>query len=111
MVHNVVSQEEVEEHMVRLRRAVEEVLGGITYGSYIFYAESCIYIDALHCLLEKGYDVWLVYDCFYGKGFGSEEEFKEYVMEAVFVAFVRFKFANDFGNWEEIYLDKESEIV
>ena len=40
-----------------------------------------------------------------------QKAFKEYVMEAVFVAFVRFKFANDFGNWEEIYLDKESEIV
>lgn len=105
MVHNVVSHDEVEEHMVKLRRAVEEVLGGITYGSYVFYVESLIYIDTLHCLLEKGYDVWLVYDCFYGKGFGSDAEFKKYVLDAVVVSFIRFKFANTFGNWKEIYLD------
>ena len=91
--------------MVKLRRAVEEVLGGITYGSYVFYVESLIYIDTLHCLLEKGYDVWLVYVCFYGKGFWSDAEFKKYVLDAVVVSFIRFKFANTFGNWKEIYLD------
>ena len=107
MVHNVVSHDEVEEHMVKLRRAVEEVLGGITYGSYVFYVESLIYIDALHSLLEKGYDVWLVYDCFYGKGFGTEEEFIEYVLDAVFISFVRFKFALDFRAWDEIYKDEK----
>ena len=78
-------------------------MGEQRYDNYIFYVESCIYIDTLHTLLKKGYRVWLVYDCFYGAGFGTEEEFEKLVLEAVWVSFVRFKLAYDFNKWEDIF--------
>lgn len=111
MTHNKLSETVVKTEMVNLRRAVEAVLGGVLYNNYIFYAESVIYIDTLHYLLERGYDVWLVYDCFYGKGLGTNEEFEKIVLDAVNVSFIRFKFARDFNAWKEIYGDKETEIV
>ena len=61
-----------------------------------------VLIDTLHSLLEQGYKVWLVYDCFYGAGFGTEEEFERLVTEAVWVSFVRFKCAYDFNEWGDI---------
>lgn len=97
-----IEKEAVYEDMIKLRRAVENVLGGERYNNYIFYVESCIYIDTLHTLLKKGYKVWLVYDCFYGAGFGSKEEFKNTVLEAVYISFVRFKMAHDFNDWDII---------
>ena len=30
-----------------------------------FYHESCIYMEVLKALLDKGYFVWQQYDCFY----------------------------------------------
>lgn len=45
----------------------------------------------------------MVYDCFYGKGFGTQEEFERVVLEAVMVSFVRFKTAADFNDWENIF--------
>ena len=96
-------KDSVYEDMIILRRAMERVLGEMRYDNYIFYVESCIYIDTLHTLLSRGYKVWLVYDCFYGTGFGTEEEFIELVQEAVWVSFVRFKLACDFDNWGEIF--------
>jgi len=97
------NKESVYEDMIALRRAMEKVLGEKRYNNYIFYVESCIYIDVLHTLLSKGYKVWLVYDCFYGKGFGTQEEFERVVLEAVMVSFVRFKTAADFNDWENIF--------
>jgi hypothetical protein len=88
--------------MINLRRAVEAVVGKIRYNNFIFYVESCIYIETLYILLEKGYKVWLVYDCFYGSGFGTNEEFEKLVLEAVWVSFVRFKLACDFNEWGDI---------
>lgn len=95
-------RESVYEDMIKLRRAMEDVLGETRHDNYIFYVESCIYIDTLHSLLEAGYKVWLVYDCFYGTGFGTQEEFEKVVIEAVWVSFVRFKAAHDFDEWGSI---------
>ena len=85
--------------MINLRRAMEAVVGKIRYNNFIFYVESCIYIETLYILLEKGYKVWLVYDCFYGSGFGTQEEFERAVTTAVWISFVRFKLAYDFDEW------------
>lgn len=67
-----------------------------------------IYIDTLYTLLEQGYHVWLVYDCFYGTGTGTDEEFKNLVQEAVWVSFVRFKLAYDLNKWEDIFEEREA---
>ena len=96
----------VYDDMKRLRRAMETVLGETRYDNFIFYVESCIYIDTLYMLLAKGYKVWLVYDCFYGSGVGSEEEIKRIVQDAVWISFVRFKFAYDFDDWGSIFEEK-----
>lgn len=102
MKQDGISRDSVYEDMINLRRAMEKVLGEKRYDNYIFYVESCIYIDTLHILLEQGYKVWLVYDCFYGTGFGTNEEFEKLVLEAVWVSFVRFKLACDFNEWGDI---------
>jgi hypothetical protein len=102
MVQEGMDRDDVSRDMINLRRAMEAVLGEKRYDNYIFYVESCIYIDTLHTLLEKGYKVWLVYDCFYGTGFGTQEEFENLVKEAVWISFVRFKMASDFNDWENI---------
>ena len=102
MIQDGIDRDSVYEDMINLRRAMETVLGQERYDNYIFYVESCIYIDTLHTLLEKGYKVWLVYDCFYGAGFGTQEEFERLVTEAVWVSFVRFKMAYDFNEWGDI---------
>ncbi len=70
--------------MAKLKEAMEKVLGTEGFDNYVFYAESCIYLEALYLLLRKGYKVWIVFDCFYGKGFGTQEEFERYVLDAVF---------------------------
>lgn len=106
MIQDGIDRESVYEDMINLRRAMEAVLGDKRHDNYIFYVESCIYIDALHTLLKKGYKVWLVYDCFYGSGFGTQEEFEELVTEAVWVSFVRFKTAYDFNEWENFFKEE-----
>lgn len=102
MVQDGMDQQVVYAEMEKLRRAMEQVLGEKRYGNFIFLAESCIYIDVLHYLLNRGYKVWLVYDCFYGSGFGSQEEFEKAVVAAVQICFMRFKMGYDFGDWEKI---------
>ena len=109
MIQEGMDRESVYRDMIGLRRAMETVLGETRYDNYIFYVESCIYIDVLHTLLSKGYRVWLVYDCFYGAGFGTQEEFEKLVLEAVWVSFVRFKMAYDFNDWEAIFKEKVDE--
>ena len=103
MIQEGADKDTVYADMKNLRRAMETVLGKTRHDNFIFYVESCIYIDTLYMLLEKGYKVWLVYDCFYGSGVGTKEEFKRLVQEAVWVSFVRFKLAYDFNRWEEIF--------
>ena len=103
MIQEGMDKDSVYDDMKNLRRAMEKVLGEKRYDNFIFYVESCIYIDTLYTLLNQGYKVWLVYDCFYGAGAGTDEEFKKLVTEAVWVSFVRFKEAYDFDMWEEIF--------
>ena len=107
MIQEGMDKDSVYDDMKNLRRAVEKVLGEKRYDNFIFYVESCIYIDTLHTLLKQGYKVWLVYDCFYGAGVGTEEEFAKLVKEAVWVSFVRFKLAYDLNQWEDIFVGKE----
>lgn len=108
MVQDGMDKESVYEDMKKLRRAMEKVLGEKRYDNFIFYVESCIYIDTLYTLLKQGYKVWLVYDCFYGAGIGSEEDFEKLVQEAVWVSFVRFKEAYDFDMWDEVFKNEEA---
>lgn len=103
MIQNGANKDDVYNDMKNLRRAMETVLGETRYDNFIFYVESCIYIDTLYSLLEQGYKVWLVYDCFYGSGGGTEEEFKRLVEEAVWISFVRFKLAYDLNEWGNIF--------
>ena len=105
MIQDGLDKESVYDDMKNLRRAMETVLGEKRYDNFIFYVESCIYIDTLYSLLEQGYKVWLVYDCFYGVGVGTEEEFKKLVQETVWVSFVRFKLAYDLNEWDNIFKD------
>ena len=107
MIQDGMDQKSVYEDMKKLRRAVEKVLGEKRYDNFIFYVESCIYIDTLYTLLKQGYKVWLVYDCFYGAGVGTDEEFKKLVQEAVWVSFVRFKEAYDFDMWADVFKNDE----
>ncbi len=102
MVQNGIDQNTVYLEMEKLRRALEQVLGKKRYGNFIFLAESCIYIDVLQYLLKTGYKVWLVFDCFYGAGFGSQKEFEDAVIAAVHICFIRFKMGYDFGDWEKV---------
>lgn len=82
MIQEGLDKDSVYEDMKSLRRAMEKVLGQTRHDNFIFYVESCIYIDTLYTLLEQGYHVWLVYDCFYGAGAGTDAEFKKLVQEA-----------------------------
>jgi hypothetical protein len=109
MVQDGMDKESVYKDMKHLRRAMEKVLGEKRYDNFIFYVESCIYIDTLHTLLKQGYKVWLVYDCFYGAGVGTKEDFEKLVTEAVWVSFVRFKEAYDFDLWGDVF--KNDELV
>ena len=50
------NKESVYEDMIALRRAMETVIGKRRYDNYIFYVESCIYID----VLLQGFCPWLL---------------------------------------------------
>lgn len=47
--------------MKSYKKAIIETIGDL-YDSEIFFHESCIYMDVLYELLERGYNVWQVYD-------------------------------------------------
>ena len=68
-VYNNNSTEEkrnaVDREMQIFRKAIIIAEGGKTYDSEIFLHESCIYMDVLKELLDKGYYVWQCYDAFY----------------------------------------------
>jgi hypothetical protein len=71
------SEQDVKDKMKKLREAIETVSGGKTYGSYIFFVESCVYVWALHYLTVFGkHKLWLLYDCFYSSptAWGYEDE-------------------------------------
>ena len=85
-----VKKEEVDELIGKLKNAAFKALGNKTYGSDIFYIESCIYLMTLYDLLTSGHMVWLVYDAFYSNGAEDEETFKEMVKNSVKINFNHF---------------------
>ena len=74
----------VKEEMSKYRQAIVSAEGGNTFGSEVFFHESCIYLDVLYELLKKGFDVLQIYDAFYSKKEGmSNEEFETLVRQIV----------------------------
>ena len=74
----------VKEEMSKYRQAIISAEGGNTFGSEVFFHESCIYLDVLYELLKKGFDVLQIYDAFYSKKEGmSNEEFETLVRQIV----------------------------
>ena len=74
----------VKEEMSKYRQAIVLAEGGNTFGSEVFFHESCIYIDVLYELLKKGFDVLQIYDAFYSKKEGmTNEEFETLVRQIV----------------------------
>lgn len=76
MTKNGARKNDVDEEIEKLKKAMIKVEGGMTFGSEIFYIESWIYLMVLYNILtEEKQLVWLVYDCFYGKGYASKRLF------------------------------------
>ena len=85
-------KDEVYDEMEKLKKAVKKVEGKKTYGNEIFYIESVVYLGALRFLLqEKKQLVWLVYDCFYGKGYDDQKYFETMIAASVLANFMDFK--------------------
>lgn len=81
---NVKNKEEVDAEMRVYQDAIIAAEGGTLYGSEIFYHESCIYMDVLKELLDKGYKVWQCYDAFYARKEGiTQEQYVEHVTKVV----------------------------
>ena len=74
----------VKDEMSKYRQAIISAEGGNTFGSEVFFHESCIYLDVLYELLKKGFDVLQIYDAFYSKKEGmTNEEFETLVRQIV----------------------------
>ena len=81
---NVENKKEIDEEMRIYQQAIIEAEGGYLFGSEIFYHESCIYMDVLKELLDKGFKVWMCYDAWYAsKKEIEQEDFKKQVTEIV----------------------------
>lgn len=77
------NKKEVDELMGCLRAAMLKAVGGKTYGSDIFFIESCVYLMTLYDLLTSGHMAWLVYDAFYSNGEEDDDTFKFMVEKSV----------------------------
>ena len=78
------SDKSVDEVMKKLKVAIEVAEGGNTLDSEVFYHESCIYMDVLKELLDRGFDVWEVYDSWYASKAGcTQEAYAEIVEEVI----------------------------
>lgn len=86
----------IDDTMGRLRKALIKAVGGRTYGSDIFYIESCVYLMTLYDLLTSGHMVWLVYDAFYSNGLEDEETYKDMVSNSIKINFKYFMEKSDF---------------
>lgn len=51
--------------MKSYKESIEETVGTLKYDSEVFFHESCIYLDVLYNLLNKGLNVLQIYDGFY----------------------------------------------
>lgn len=97
-----VEKTEIDELMGRLREAAFRALGNKTYGSDIFYIESCVYLMTLYDLLTSGHMVWLVYDAFYSNGEEDQETFTEMVKSSVRLNFGYFMEKSDFRQFSKV---------
>lgn len=106
-----VDKTEVDGLMGRLREAAFRALGNKTYGSDIFYIESCVYLMTLYDLLTSGHMVWLVYDAFYSNGEEDQETFTEMVRNSVRLNFGYFMEKSDFRQFSKVEAveDKENQ--
>ena len=95
-------KKEVDELLGRLRQAMIKAVGGKTYGSDIFYIESCVYMMTLYDLLTSGHMVWLVYDAFYSNGEEDQELFETMVRNAVRLNFGYFMERSDFMQFSKV---------
>lgn len=86
----------IDESMGCLRRALVKAVGGKTFGSDIFYIESCVYLMTLYDLLCSGHMVWLVYDAFYSNGSEDEETYKYMVAQSIKLNFKYFMETSEF---------------
>ena len=97
-----VDKTEVDDLMGRLREAAFRALGSKTYGSDIFYIESCVYLMTLYDLLTSGHMVWLVYDAFYSNGEEDQETFTYMVRSSVRLNFGFFMEQSDFRQFSKV---------
>ena len=81
----------------RFKNALLKAEGGRTYGSEVFYVESCVYLDVLKLLLDTYHDTWLLYDAFYSDGAGGPDTeivgwqtYEEFVSAWIKIYFERF---------------------
>lgn len=88
---NKKDQHDVYELINKLKEAAGKVEGPF-YRSEIFYVESCLYLMTLYDLLISKNEnvnngdhhlVWLLYDCFYGRGYSNKEVFERYVDQSI----------------------------
>ena len=99
-------KEDVYDEMDKLKSALLKVEGGKLYGNEIFYVESVIYLMVLHTILFKEKQlVWLVYDCFYGKGYGSQKAFDIMVSGTIKAYFDMF-----YKEWAVIRMGKKRKV-
>ena len=91
----------IDETMGRLRRALIKAVGGKTFGSDIFYIESCVYLMTLYDLLCSGHMVWLVYDAFYSNGTEDEETYKYMVAQSIKMNFRYFMETSEFRKYSK----------
>ena len=81
-MHHDGEYNEVDKIMRKYKEAVLIAEGGQTYGSEIFYHESCIYLEVLKRLLDEGFFVWEVYDEWFARKAGwTQEDYEKYVTE------------------------------
>ena len=91
-----ITREDVYFSMETLRHAIEAAEGGELYDNEIFYFESVLYLSVLYDLIAStGHTVWLLYDCFYIKGFCPE------MVGASFETLVQDLIKNNFRTWSD----------
>lgn len=81
--------------MMRLNQAIRKVVGPLMLGTNVYYVEACVYLRVLKSLLDMGYKVWLVYDCFYANGC---------MMDDLFDAFVKGMIEDEFNSFYKRYI-------
>ena len=92
---------EVDGLMGRLRRATIKAVGGRTFGSDIFYVESCVYLMTAYDLLTSGHMVWVVYDAFYSNGEEDQETFEYMLRQGIKMNFKWFLEKSNFRQYSE----------